>query len=499
MPNHSSQAAFTAERMLRRFQTRLLGRFAILAGAIVLSALVSLIMLPFSTMVLHAGDFGTYAMLMSIVALVGTAIDGGASILLPAHYELASGPERGRIFSSLAVFAVLCASAAGLLLIGFWLWHHSVFAEQPGHLIIAMTAILMPLRVLTTISNMSFSVTGRSSAIALQIVCQAAAVFGGTLIALFGFSMGGEALFIGAGFGQLAALLVCLATLQRHGELGLPSGYWLRQALISQPTTATAGFMDGARNFGESLMLSSAAGLAAVGILSHAKLYFNLLHMFASAVAQNTWAKSLQDALDPRSTFDATRKAWAPVQVAIGCAAIVFVFLGRDIVGFISNGKLTEAADYVPVFFMMALIQNSEQPALAVVFALGRGASAAWFRSLLVTVTLILLYPAIVLFGIKGLLVAAVIESCALRLFLRRLASRDRHVPFQDQIGAFGCLVIAVAMIYQHVAVPALLAQIIAVAVGIAVIAVFGSRSVGQTFIAARELLVPKPTPRQVG
>ena len=79
--------------------------------------------LPFSTKVLHASDFGTYAMLMAIVALVGTAIDGGASILLPAHYGLASSAERRRIYSSLAAFAALptCFGApfrGGLRLLG---------------------------------------------------------------------------------------------------------------------------------------------------------------------------------------------------------------------------------------------------------------------------------------------------------------------------------------------------------------------------------------------
>jgi O-antigen/teichoic acid export membrane protein len=346
---------------------------------------------------------------------------------------------------------------------------------------------------------MSFSVTGRSSAIAIQIACQAVVVFAGTLTALFGFSMGAEALFIGAACGQLVALLVCLVTLLRHRELARPSGYWLRQALVSTPSTATAGFMDGARNFGESLMLTSAAGLGAVGILSHARIYFNLLNMFASAVAQSIWAKSLQDARDPRSTFAATRRTWAPVQVAFGCAAVISVFFGRTVVELISNGKLTEAGDFIPVFFMLALIQNSEQPAVAVVFSSGRGAAAVWFRSLLVLVALITLYPTIALFGVKGLLVTAVVECCILRVFLRRLASRERRVPFQDQIGALGCLVIAFSMAYQHVATPPLTAQLVAVALGTAVIAGFGGRSVGQAVTALRELLAPQPGPRRVG
>jgi len=475
--------------MVRRLQSRVLGRVATLAGAIALSALVSLIMLPFTTRVLHASDFGSYAILMSVVALVGAAFDGGASILLPAHYGPASTAERGSIFASLALFGLLGSGGAGLLFIGCWSWHHALFVEQSGTLIIAITAALMPLRALTAIAMMSFTVTGRSFAITTLVICQSVVILCSTLIALFGFSLAGEALFIGAGCGQLAAFAVCLVTLWQHRELSMPSRRWFRQALVNQPSTALAGFMDGARSFGESLMLSNAAGLAAVGVLSHAKIYFSLLNMFTSAVGQNTWGRSLKDARDPRSSFDSTARAWAPVQVALGCAAIVFVFCGRELVDWISNGKLTEAADYVPIFFMIVLIQNSEQPVTAVVFASGRGASAAWFRSLLAAATLVVLYPATVFFGIKGLLVAAIVESCALRWYLRRLACWDRQVPFQDQVGAFGCLVIAMAMIYQHIAAPALLAKIAAIAIGSAVIVVFGGRSVGQTFVAARDLL----------
>ena len=103
----------------------------------------------------------------SMVALVGAALDGGASVLLPAHYGPASTAERGRIFASLTLFALLGASVAGLLLIFYWSWHHSIFVEQSGHLIIAITAVLMPLRVLTAIAMMSFTVTGRSFAIAM--------------------------------------------------------------------------------------------------------------------------------------------------------------------------------------------------------------------------------------------------------------------------------------------------------------------------------------------
>ena len=59
-------------------------------------------------------------------------------------------------------------------------------------------------------------------------------------------------------------------------------------------------------------------------------------------------------------------------------------------------------------------------------------------------------------------------------------------------------MTIAVAMLYQHVVVPPPAGQIVAVTIGVA-IAGFGSRVLGQTFVALRALLIAQPGPRQIG
>jgi hypothetical protein len=54
-------------------------------------------------------------------------------------------------------------------------------------------------------------------------------------------------------------------------------------------------------------------------------------------------------------------------------------------------------------------------------------------------------------------------------------------------------------MLYQHVVVPPPAGQIVAVTIGVAIIAGFGSRVLGQTFVALRALLIAQPGPRQIG
>ena len=69
---------------------------------------------------------------MSIVALVGAAADGGASLLVPAHYGPASASERARLFASLAAFAGMAASVAALFLIVLWTGIMATFREYPS-------------------------------------------------------------------------------------------------------------------------------------------------------------------------------------------------------------------------------------------------------------------------------------------------------------------------------------------------------------------------------
>jgi len=200
--------------ILGRIRAHFVGRVVTLAAATAFNAILSVALLPLATRQLGASDYGIYGLVISIVALVSAAADGGAGLLVPAHYGCASASERARLFVSLATFAGIAASAAGLLMIVPWLWHHGTFSDQSIPLAaIALSVALMPIRAITNISVMIFSVTGRGLAIAAQLAIQSLVTFLSTIVALFEFEMGGTSLFIGAFCGQFAALGVRLVAL----------------------------------------------------------------------------------------------------------------------------------------------------------------------------------------------------------------------------------------------------------------------------------------------
>jgi O-antigen/teichoic acid export membrane protein len=183
-------------------------------------------------------------------------------------------------------------------------------------------------------------------------------------------------------------------------------------------------------------------------------------------------------------------------QLKRGCHASFghsFAFVGTQIVDLIGNGKFTDAAPYIPALFLIALIQTAEQPANAVVCALGRAASATWARIILAVAAFISLYPAVVLFGIKGVIAICIIEAVVYRLYLRILANRERKIPFQDHVAVFGSSAIFAEIVYVHWAVPPLTLQLALMTAGIVVLFVVGRRSISEMSSAGRQMVLGQP------
>jgi len=467
--------------------------------AIAFSSIISVGLLPLTPRTLNATEYGIYAMLMSIVTLVGNAMDGGASLLLPAFYGPASPPDRRRLFGTIAAVAAAGASIAALLVVSAVACNLvAPFGQVMPLSSVVAAAAIMPLRAITGIAVIAFSTTGRSGAIALQMVAQSSFVFAATLIALFWFSVGGLSLFIGAACGQSAALFICIIVLAYHGELSfIPSHEWLIRVLGNAPTSASAGFTDGARSLAENTFVVNFEGLYNAGILGHARLYYNLLMALVSSITHSVQFNSLEEGRNPTSPMSRTRGAWAPAHNALGCTGIIFALFGRDIVDLISNGNFDEAAHYIPFLVIASLIHTSEQAAAAIVFANRLGPAAVRFRLCLICFLLVALFPATAFFGIWGPIVIGIIEAATYRAWLRRLARRIRHVPFQDELSYFGIATILATMAWAHLAAPSLQARLICMVFGLLANAWAGRRWIRNAIITLHHITSrPKPLNR---
>jgi hypothetical protein len=93
-------------------------------------------------------------------------------------------------------------------------------------------------------------------------------------------------------------------------------------------------------------------------------------------------------------------------------------------------------------------------------------------------------------FGIMGVLAVCIVETIAYRLYLRALASRERHVPFQDHVAVFGSFAIMIGTAYAHWAAPLLATQLILMAIGIAMLVFVARRSISEMISSAHQILL---------
>lgn len=478
---------------LGRIRGNFAGRVLTLAMATALQIVLGVALLPLATRVLSAPDFGAYGLLMSVVALVAAISDGGAGLILPSKFEPASAEERRRLVASLAWLSLAVSTTAGMLLLALWPWHHVVFPSGSLDVIplaaVLLAAAVMPARAVTSVAVSVFSVTGRGVAIAAQMVAQSVTLFLTTLIALFVFALGTASLFVGVFCGQLAALSVALWLLGGGYVFALPARRWLALTATSAPTAGVAGLVDGLRVVGENALLARVSGLGAVGYLSHARLYAGMLISASNAVAHNVWARSLREARETAGEFDFTGRAWAPVHLGLTIIGLVFVFVGTEIVHVITNGKLDPAADFIPGFVVIALVQSSGKPNTAAIYAIGSVIALSWIRVALVVVGLVALLPAIALLGIWGILAVTLAEALAYRICIRLLTLKYRKVPFQDQFVVLGIMVIAAGFALVQFVPLSLGARMAIMIAGVAALLAAGRHVMADAIAAIRAVL----------
>jgi O-antigen/teichoic acid export membrane protein len=432
---------------------RLAGRILLLAGATALQVLLSIILLPISTTVLGAADFGRYALLMSVAGFANAIGDGGGALALPAHYGVASTDDRRSMLASFFLVSLLLSSLVAACLAIFLPAVAPVIlgrgAEGLSEAMILLTAALIPLRSISMMAVVTFSVSGRGVAIATQIIAQAAGTFCGTLIFLFWLKSGPESLFAGAVVGQLAAVSLSAIALGAQ-PWSRPNSRWFAVIGVHAPTAAFAGTVDGLRSMGENSLIAGNLDVATLGIFSHARLYYGMLLSATNSVAHNIWSTSLAEARDGKGGFEKTNSIWAFTYILVTLFGIGFVCLGREFISLLTHDRLTGAARLVPWFVVLLLINISGRPQNAIVYAHGGGPKLGRRRAIISLVVLAGL-PWIIGkvigiglgFGVWGAVGALVAEAAIFRIYLVRMAMRLDRVPaFEAQWTAAGIAVI---------------------------------------------------------
>lgn len=449
---------------------RFAGRVLLFVSATVFQALVSVAILPLTTVVLTAADFGYFALMMSWAALASALGDAGGSLALPANYWVASVPERRRMLSSFFLVSLLFSSGLAAVFLAAWPWLQQIMSvpEEASRGTLVLTAVLVPMRSATILSTSVFSVAGRGNAVAAQIAMQAVGSFAGTLISLFGFHLGLSSLFVGAVVGQACSVVVALVALGAE-PWHAPSRRWLSVLQSHSLASLTAGITGGLRSMGENSVVAANLDISAVGYLSHARLYYGTLLAGTNAVAVNVWSTSLAEARDGRRHFPMTKQVWLPIHILIALFGVTFSCFGEEFVAILTHDRLTPAVQYVPWFALLLLLHVSGRTQNATVYANGGARSVINANSLISTCCLAALPFAVGTVGglgfnagLAGVVGVLFIEAILFRTYIYwKSTSFGRLETFDDSRVVCGSIAIILSWLFNEYMAPALMTRIV--------------------------------------
>jgi hypothetical protein len=376
-------------KLFSAIRRRVVGRIFAIGGMSALQALLSVAILPFATKVLSASDYGLYGLMLSIAGFATMFADSGGSLALPAHYGQASELDRREM---LATFFSVSLSIGILIGITFILWFGTLAdfvvgdATATPYGIICITAVLIPLRSLSSLTTTVFSVSGRGIAIAMQIGAQAVVTFTAVLLGLFVFHLSGLSLFLGALLGQTAYVGVGFALLRKQ-IWAHPRKRWLHVAKANAPTAAITGLIDGGRGMVENIAISGIGGSTVVGLVNHARLYNSFTSTGIKSVSLNIWSISLIEArANPRS-MPLTHEAWSFIATLVGLFGILFTGICSELISAITNGVFVKSAPLSCLFLYCLILQILGRSDIAVIFQSGGAAALARVRSVIVVVS----------------------------------------------------------------------------------------------------------------
>lgn len=431
------------------------------AGPGLFRGVVAFGVLPLSTRILGPGDYGIFAVAMTLSQLCVSLAMSGAEYLIYGSFKGGDDRERKMLLSTTfwvssaiaTLLAVVVAMGGGMVL------QLLDVAQPPSwtmHWLIpffVVGSIPWSYGVLVTV------VQGRARVYAYCTMVATTTAAVGLLVALFAFDAGGSALFVGAATGIALTVPFGLYVLRPHLAAKV-SWYWLHELWRVAPAAVLKHGAERGYEAVERTTVAAAAGVHDAGLYSHAQQYRDLVAMIVKAVAYALWPISLHEARSPRCAFKQTLRAWALVYAMLGAGGIAFAFIGEPLIRVLTHDKFTQAYPLVVGWFVYIILQNTAKPAMATVHVhtgAGRAYQNIGTVSSLVGVAAVLWLVPVV--GMYGAAVAAVVRVIVFRIATIRLARKFADVISEESAPLLAMFFILAALFIRGVAAPNLSAE----------------------------------------
>lgn len=419
-------------------------------GASAFQAVLSIALLPLATQVLGPAEYGSYAYAMAVTALASALSDPGGGIVLSGHYGVAQTEDRRRMLSTILVASTGLASGIGVTL--YFAWPLLALASGNQQVVSATGVVLaclsVPLRAMIASGTSILVLQARSGLVGTITLAQASLTFAGSLLGLFWWRLGADALLLGNTVGMIAGALVMAGIFRT--QFAKPSAIWFRRLALVAPSALAAGITDGLRPVIESAVLVRGSGMNGLGLYNHSKVYYSYLMQVTNAFAYALWPQALAEARTGDGHFAPIERAWNAIYLLLTAAGMVFAAFGGEIVALLTNGKFGQSAFWIPIWVAYLLIQNSGKAATAILFAAGYGGSVSHLRAGTVLCSLVIMVFLVPRWGISAAVGIAIADIVLFRVLIHFAARRIQAVPDLDRWCFGGCVLIGVSTAVFH-------------------------------------------------
>jgi O-antigen/teichoic acid export membrane protein len=455
-------------------------RFKWFLAPMIFQAAVSVAVLPLSTLVLGPAEYGAFAV-VSAVAGFGIALATAASgMLLPAHFPTLDPKGRAGLVQALFYVAVATGAILAGAMVGFAPPLLSFLeVDYPARASVTMAAGTIVLMAPWSIAYLIVILEGRAtfySGVAIVAsLASASALLGG----LFAFGLRGDALYVGMFASSAVMCIGGCAVLWPYIVAGRQGGLrWIPRVLRMMLVAGIANVLENAQTLVERAVLSRWAGVAAVGLYSHAQLYRSALFGVIKAASNAVWPRSLEEARDPRGAFTVTGVAWESIYVALTIAGVFAAFIADDVIALLTHGKFSQAGPLVAGLVAVLLVQFSGKPQLALLYARDQGEYLGRLMGVCASCAMLSLLATVPLLGAWGVVASLTIQQVLYRIGVHLRARRIAAPPFQDHDVLLGVAIVLCAALLELLLQPPAWLGFVAACVGAAAVGLFRKRAI---------------------
>jgi len=410
---------------------------------------ITLILIPITTKILDAADYGIFGIGLVILNLSAAICETGSSYVIYAYIQKISHKRKCELFSTLILMAGIIGSIISIILYFIWITLSSNFDflslfSSPE---IIFICAVVPVRAIWIVVVPILVSVKRSGAIAVSLISQSTLNFSVVVISLYAFDFGRLSLFIGNAVGNTACVMICLIYIGKF-YIAQPRIFWVKKSASTALGAWSAGVIENCRAVLESGLLQKFVGVTLLGSFFHARLYQGMIMQGTNAFNNVLWPLALEESKNKSTSFTAVSNGWNFVYFGITVVGLIFAFYGVEIIGYISNDKFNAANSWIPWLVIYSLIQNSGKPATAVLFYSNKGNLLSKLRIILLVIDLVLLLIFVPFYGIEAVIATSIFDMLCMRFYIRVSAEKIQKIPFTDWMIIWGILLIIFAVFF---------------------------------------------------